>query len=151
LYGGIYQYMQTLSTSTASPARGAACFYQAADLTGSVYRVSADALPTAAIPTFYAGVFINAATKGNYCWVQTAGTLSVLFDSAITGAGTAGYPVTVKISASVASTFDIAVPVAASLAGTLAAVDTLVGFAINSAATSTISQVLQSRTPFPRI
>lgn len=152
LFGGIYMYVGTLSSSTANPARGTCAFYRAADLvTAPVYQVTADAQPTTAIPTFIAGVFINAVTKGNFGWIQLCGTCSCLFDSAITGAGTAGNPVTVKVSAAVASTFDISVPLAATLAAAIAAVDTFVGPAINAAATSTVSQVMWARSPFARI
>jgi hypothetical protein len=152
LFGGIYQYVQTLSTATANPARGTAAFWRATDLvTASVYQVTSDAQPTAALPTFIAGVFINAITKGNFGWIQLCGVCSVLFDSTITGAGTAGNPVTVKISATVASTFDVAVPLAATLAAAVAAVDTFIGPAVNLAALSTISQVLWVRSPFSRI
>src|SRR5579863_2181144 len=49
LYGGIYTYVQTLSSSTAAPARGAAAFYRAADLppafTPPLYQVTADGQP----------------------------------------------------------------------------------------------------------
>lgn len=152
LFGGIYMYVQTFATSTASPARGTCAFYRAADLvTAPVYQVSADALPTTAIPVFIAGVFINAITKGNFGWIQLCGTCSCLFDSAITGAGTAGNPVSVKVSAAVASTFDVAVPLAATLASAIASIEAFVGPAINLAATSTISQVMWVRSPFPRI
>jgi hypothetical protein len=153
LYGGIYQYVQTLSTATANPARGTAAFWRATDLiTASLYQVSSDAQPNAAsLPTFIAGVFINAITKGNFGWIQLCGVCSVLFDSSITGAGTAGNPVSVKVNASVASTFDVAVPLAATLAGAVASVSTYVGPAVNLAAVSTISQVLWVRSPFSRI
>src|SRR5271154_1552544 len=74
LYGGIYEYVATLSSSTAAPARGAAAFYRAADLppafTAPLYQVTADANPTTTLPTLIAGVFINAITKGNFGWIQ---------------------------------------------------------------------------------
>lgn len=153
LFGGIYMYVGTLSTATASPARGTAAFWRAADLiTSSIYQVTSDAQPAAAtLPTFIAGVFINAITKGNFGWIQLCGICSCLFDNAITGAGTAGNPVSVKVNAGVASTFDVAVPLAATLAAAIAAVDTFVGPAINLAAVNTISQVLWVRSPFGRI
>jgi hypothetical protein len=153
LFGGIYQYMQTYVSSTASPAIGTCAFYLAADISSTTYtyRVTADAKPTTAIPTFIAGVFINAITKGNYGWIQIAGIVSVLFDSTITGAGTVGYPVSVKILATVPSTFDVGVPLAASLVGGIATVSTSAGVAITAVTLSTISQVLWTRTPFPRI
>lgn len=153
LFGGIYMYTGTLSSSAAAPARGAAAFMRAADLPSAVtglYQVTADAQPSAAVPTLYAGVFINAITKGNFGWIQIGGVISTLFDSAITTAAV-GNPVTLKTSPLVASTFDVGVPVAATLAGTIAAVDNLVGIAIVIPVLSTITAVLQTRNPFPRI
>jgi hypothetical protein len=153
LYGGIYMYMGTLSTSTANPARGTGAFMRAADLpsaTSNLYQVTADASPTTAIPTFFFGVFINAVTKGNWGWIQTAGVASCLFDSAITGAAVVGNPVTVKISATVASTFDQCVTVVTatipySYAGAF------VGTAIVLPVVSTITTVLMQRSPFSRV
>lgn len=152
LFGGIYMYTGTLSTSTASPARGTAAFYRAADLPGGAsqaYQVTADAQPTAALPTFFAGVFISAITKGNFGWIQIAGVFSCLFDSAITTAAV-GNPVSVKISAAVASTFDVGVTVVTATIP-VGAVDALVGMAIVLPVISTITTVLGTRTPFPRI
>jgi hypothetical protein len=153
LYGGLYMYVQTYASSTASPALGAAAFMRAADLPPAaigLYQVTADAQPTAALPTLYAGVFINAITKGNFGWIQTGGVISVLFDSTITTAAV-GNPVTIKTSPTVASTFDVGVPAAATLAGTVAAVDNLVGIAIVLPVLSTVTAVLQTRNPFARI
>lgn len=154
LFGGIYQYVGTLAGAAAAPARGACAFWRANELPGGAtqaYVITSDAQPTAAIPTFIAGVFINAITKGNFGWIQLCGTVSCLFDSALTGALTVGNPVTVKISAAVASTFDVSVPLAATLAAAIAAVDTLVGMAIVAPAVSTISTVHWTRSPFARI
>lgn len=153
LFGGIYMYVGTLATATAAPARGSAAFYRAADLPSAqsgLYQVTSDAQPTTAIPTLFAGVFINAITKGNFGWIQIAGVMMCLFDSAITAAAV-GNPVTIKISAAVASTFDVGAAVAATLAGTIAAVDTLVGIAIVLPVLSTVTAVLPTRSPFGRI
>lgn len=149
LYGGIYEYVQTLSSSTANPARGAAAFFRAADLppafTPPLFQVTADAQPSAALPTLFAGVFINAITKGNFGWIQIAGVASCLFDSTITTAAV-GNPVTIKVSPTVASTFDVGVPSAASLAGAIAAGPSLfVGTAIVLPVLSTITAVLLNR------
>jgi hypothetical protein len=153
LYGGVFMYVGTLSSSAATPARGTACFYRAADLppafAAPLYQVTADAQPTTAIPTLFAGVFINAVTKGNYCWIQLGGVASCLFDSAITAAAV-GNPVSVKISAAVASTFDVGVNVVTatipfSYAGAFA------GTAIVLPVISTVTQVLLQRNPFSRI
>lgn len=153
LYGGIYMYMGTLSSSTASPARGAGAFMRAADLPsalGGLYQVTADAQPSAAVPTLLLGAFINAVTKGNWGWIQIAGVVSCLFDSTITTAAV-GNPVTARISPTVAGTFDVGVASAATLAGAIATVDTLVGIAIVIPVLSTVTAVLWTRSPFGRI
>lgn len=153
LFGGVYMYVGTLSTSTANPARGAGAFYRAADIPsalGNLYQVTADAQPSAAVPTLFAGVFISAITKGNFGWIQTAGILMCLFDSTITTAAV-GNPVTIKVSPTVASTFDVGVPSAATLAGAIATVETLIGPAIVLPVLSTVTAVLAIRSPFPRI
>jgi hypothetical protein len=152
LFGGIYMYVGTFATSTAAPARGAAAFYRAADLPtalSALYQVSADAQPSAAVPTLIAGVFINAITKGNFGWIQMAGVAMCLFDSTITTAAV-GNPVSVKVSPTVASTFDVGVPVVTATIP-IGPVDALFGMAIVLPVLSTITAVLVTRTPFTRI
>lgn len=152
LFGGIYMYVGTLAAAAAAPARGAAAFYRAADLPSAVtglYQVTSDAQPSAAIPTLFAGVFINAITKGNWGWIQIGGVASCLFDSAITAAAV-GNPVSVKISPAVASTFDVGVNVVTatipfSYAGAFA------GTAIVLPVISTVTAVLLQRNPFARV
>jgi len=136
LYGGIYMYVNTLSSSTASPARGTACFYTAASIGGAnpAYQFTADANPTTAIPTFFAGVFINAITKGNLGWIQIAGIASCLFDSALTATANGNW-VSVKVSSAVASCFDCGAVVG------VVTLSALVGTAVTLPAVSTISQV----------
>jgi hypothetical protein len=137
LYGGIYEYVLTLSSSTAAPARGTAAFFRAADIgstAGLNYQVSADANPSTTVPTYFAGVFISAVTKGNQGWVQIAGIASCLFDSSVT-ANTTGNWVSVKVSASVASTFDVGAAVG------VVTLSALVGTSVGTVATSTISKV----------
>jgi hypothetical protein len=149
LYGGIYEYVQTLAGSTAAPARGTAAFIRAADLPPAfsppLFQVTADAQPTTALPTLFAGVFINAITKGNYGWIQTQGVASLLFDSTITTAAV-GNPVTLKVSPTVASTFDVGVASAATLLGAVqSGPATFVGIAIVLPVLSTITAVLLVR------
>ena len=139
LFGGIYQYVKTASGSTANPATGTICFWDLS-VAESVYQVTADAKPTTAIPTLIAGIFLNAITKGNYGWIQIAGRAGVLFDSAITSAA-AGNGVTAKISAAVASTADVGTALAATTAGAIAGVDTLIGIAETLPVVSTVSTV----------
>jgi hypothetical protein len=155
LYGGIYYYCGTYLSSTASPALGTAAFFRAADLPPAITtppfnQVTADANPSAAVPTQYAGVFINAITKGNYGWIQVGGIISCLFDSTLAGTVAVGQPVNVKTSPVVASTFDVGNAVAATNASMIVIAD-IVGAAIVLPAVSTVSAVLQTRSPFPKI
>jgi len=149
LYGGIYMYVGSLSSSTASPALGTLAFWPATNLPNGAtpqYQVSSDANPTTALPNYIAGVFINAATKGNYCWIQVGGTASVKFDSALTATSSAAI-VVAKVSAAIASTADAglpgaATPTAAQIAQGMASV---LGTAIGTPATSTVSPVILTR------
>lgn len=147
LYGGTYQYYGTYASATAAPALGAGAFYRAADLPPAVsnlYRVTSDAQATAAIPTLIAGVFINAITKGNWGWIQTGGVVSCLFDHTITAAAV-GNGVTTKISPTTAGSFDVGAALAATTAGAIAGVDTLVGIAIVLPVIDTVTAVLWTR------
>jgi hypothetical protein len=142
LYGGIYIYVQATYTTTA-PVRGGIGFWKQADV-GVQYVAYGDALPATATPSFIAGIFISAPTKGNYCWIQIAGVASVLFDSTIT-ATTVGDLVTAKVSAVVPSTADNGATV------TQETVAAMLGVSIQTAAASTVSQVALTRSPFSRI
>lgn len=159
LYGGIYMYFGTLSTSAASPARGSAAFYRAADLPSAVsalYQVTADAQPTTTLPTLLSGVFINAVTKGNWGWVQVGGVASCLFDSAVSAA-TVGGMVTARgiagVAATVASTFDVGAAVAtpATVAIANAQIAGMFGIAIVLPVVSTVTTVLIQRSAFCRV
>lgn len=159
LFGGIYMYVGTLSSATASPARGTAAFYRAADLPtalSNLYQVSSDAQPTTTLPTLIAGVFINAITKGNFGWIQVAGVCMCLFDSTIAAATVGGYVTTRGANgtaATVASTFDVGAAVVTP--GTVAIANSQiaagVGVAIVLPVVSTITAVLWTRTPFVRV
>jgi hypothetical protein len=108
LWGGVYMYVGTLATATAAPAIGTIAFWRSNELPGGAtqsYVATSDAAPTTAIPVYIAGIFINAITKGNFGWIQVAGTANVLPDSALTAA-TAGAWASAKVSAAVASTAD---------------------------------------------
>ena len=137
LYGGLYMYVATTSTATASPAVGTIAFFTLASI-GSSYTVTSDAQPLTTVPTYVAGIFINAATKGNYCWIQIAGIASVLFDSSVT-ANVTGNWVSAKVSASVASTADVG---AALGVITIAA---QLGVSVGTVTTSTVSKIALTR------
>lgn len=142
LYGGIYMYVKYTTTTTAAVVGGIA-FFAVADV-GTSYTVYGDAKPATTTPSFIAGIFINAITKGNYGWIQIAGVASVLFDSTIT-ATTAGSMVSAKVSAVVPSTADNGATVSQQT------VADLLGASIEAAAASTVSRVTLTRSPFGRI
>lgn len=158
LFGGIYMYVGTLSSAVASPARGTAAFFRAADLPSAVtglYQVTSDAQPSTTLPTLFAGVFINAITKGNFGWIQLAGVASCLFDSAISAATVGGtvFPRGIAgVAATVASTFDVGAAVAtpASVAIANAQIIGAIGIAIVLPVVSTITAVMLTRSPYWR-
>lgn len=78
LYGGTYQYVQTDSTSTASPTIGRLAFWAEDSATvANGYVVNPDE------DDFIAGVFINSLTKGYYGWIQIQGQVDAFFVSTI--------------------------------------------------------------------
>lgn len=147
LFGGIYMYVGTLSTATASPARGALAFWPAANLGSGAtpqYQVTSDAQPVAATPGYWAGIFISAITKGNFGWIQIGGLAGVLFDSALTAAATAS-TVSAKVSAAVAATADSGVVLTTITAALI------IGVSVGIPTVSTVSPVLLTRSPFSRV
>jgi hypothetical protein len=141
LFGGVYMYVGTLAAATAAPVRGAIAFWRSNELPGGTtqaYTATSDAQPTAAIPAYIAGVFINALTKGNFGWIQVAGVASVLFDFSLTASATAT-TVSAKVSPTTASAADAGVAISTT---TLSFV---LGVAIGSPITSSISTVIITR------
>src|SRR5215831_9747496 len=84
LYEGIYQYVQTFATSVNTPARGQLCYWRDYEN----YIVTPDPSPTSNFggdnTGLFAGVYLNALTKGNYGFIQIAGKASVQFKVSIT-------------------------------------------------------------------
>jgi hypothetical protein len=78
LYGGVYQYVQFKSGSTAANIRGGVLFWS--DIANFV--VTPDV--TLATQGQIAGIGLFANTKGNYGYIQVAGLASILFKSSIT-------------------------------------------------------------------
>lgn len=140
LYGGIYMYVQVSATHTASPAQGQAAFWipVSASVPEDDYIVSADAQPSATVPTLVAGVFLNAITPGNYGFIQIAGRATVLYDSSLT-ATIAGGTVVAKTSSVVASCFDC-LAAATSITGNL--LGSAVGIAEQVPVASSLKTVL---------
>lgn len=105
LFGGVYQYV-LMTFTTQQPTRGRFVSWDLS-VAESLYQVNGDAKPSAAVPTLIAGVVLQTSVlAGTFAWMQIGGRASCLFDSAITSA-VAGNPVSPKISAAVASTFDV--------------------------------------------
>jgi hypothetical protein len=143
LYGGIYVYVGSKAASTAAPALGVPAFFLAADI-GTVYEVTPDAQPTAAIATFLWGVYINAISKGNWGWIQTGGIATVKYQGTVTGTA-AGDTVSTGVSQTPPA-FDagVATYTAILAAGTL-------GVAITAPSNAGTGKVSITRSPFNRI
>jgi hypothetical protein len=153
LYGGVYMYVGTLATATASPARGTGAFWRISDLPGGAtqsYTVSSDVQPNTLLPAYIAGVFINATTssgtavaltKGNFGWIQVAGTASCLMDNTLTSTALAT-TISSKVSATTASTWDAGVSL------TTVTLANVLGVAIGTPVISTISSVIITRGNF---
>ena len=140
LYGGVYMYVQA-SVTTRAIVRGGIAFFKAADI-GSAYTVYSDAQPSTTVPSYVAGIFINALTTAYYGWIQVAGAASVLFDSAALTAIAAGNWVSVKVSATLASTADVG-----AVAGVVT-IAALLGVAVGIPVSSTVSTVMLTRGTF---
>ena len=78
LYGGKYQYVKTTAGTSNAYVIGRPVFWT--DFEN--YVVTADS--TAVLVGKMAGIILNAVTKGNYCWIQTAGKATVLFKTGLT-------------------------------------------------------------------
>ena len=140
LYGGVYMYVQA-SVTTRAIVRGGIGFFKQADL-GVQYVAYSDAQPSTSVPTYVAGIFINALTTLYYGWIQVAGAASILFDASGLTAIAAGNWVTAKVSAATASTADVG-----AVAGvvTLAA---LLGVAVGLPSSAVVSTVMLTRGNF---
>jgi hypothetical protein len=143
LYGGIYEYDGSISGSTASPALGSPAFFRAADI-GVIYQVTPDANPTAAVPTFLRGVYLNAVSKGNWGWIQVGGVATVKYQGTVTGT-TAGYLVTVGLSQTPPA-FDAQVA-----AWTVVLAANGVGVAIDAPSNAATGRVAMFQSPFRRV
>ncbi len=81
LRAGTYMMVQTKAGSTAAPARGIGAFWDTSANNGlGKYVVTPDMAATSSL----AGIYINAPTKGNYCWIQTFGLGTLQCRSSVT-------------------------------------------------------------------
>lgn len=83
LYGGMYQYVTSYVSSTATPTINRALFWRIAS-GDNTYTVTPDE-SGAMGADYWAGVSINTLTKGNSWWMQLAGKVKVLFRATVTG------------------------------------------------------------------
>lgn len=88
LYGGLYQYVTTFLTSTATPTISRGLFWRILSADDS-YTVTPDESGAMGADG-WAGVSINTLTKGNSWWMQIAGKVKVQFRATLTGTGGAG-------------------------------------------------------------
>jgi hypothetical protein len=103
LYGGVYQYVQVLSTATIAPAVGLAAFWVTAGPPSPIYTVTTDESGATGV-NLWAGAFLQALTKGYNGYIQIAGKATVLFTTPLTGTGAAG--ASVYLAADGAGRFD---------------------------------------------
>lgn len=122
LYGGVYQYVRFRSGATASPARGLIAFWDTS-VSEDLYQVTNDETDALGVNN-WAGIVLNAVTKGNYGFIQIGGRVAVLFRTVITAANpAAGDPVY--------------------CAGAGAGVDVATADVVRSAQNATLAQVAQ--------
>ena len=80
LYGGVYQYVRFGVTEAVTPALGLLAFWDGA-VADDLYQVTTTE-PTGV--SDIAGIILNAVTKGNYGFIQTAGKATVKFKGTTT-------------------------------------------------------------------
>jgi len=142
LWGGIYMYVNTLS-SGGTPAVGTLAYFTGANVGSAspAYQVTSTAQPTTLVPTQVLGVFINVITAGNLGWIQVAGVAGVLIDSTA-AAVTSGGTVIAKASAVVASTSD---NLTSGTAVTALIAGSILGISLATVTTSTVVKVSITR------
>src|SRR5215467_8245291 len=103
LHCGIYQYVQFTGTQTSTNVANQIYVWK----TRGSYIVTSDVATTgAASMGEWAGISLNAVTKGNYGWIQIAGVANIKFKSSLTAATPAiGDVVIIDQSATTSGTF----------------------------------------------
>ena len=132
LHGGIYQLVRTKAASTIAPTLGFAAYWDPTDdasVDGFIVTPDDPGLLAA-----FAGVYISAPTKGNYCIIQVAGIVDAQFVASITETGAIGDVVVSQNTA----TFNNVANATAMTADLLSA---FVGYAIEAPVDATITQI----------
>jgi hypothetical protein len=137
LFSGLYQYVQVVATSSA-PAQGLGAYFSVlpTSYTNSLQNYIVTATATVENESFFAGVFLNAITPGNYGWIQVGGIATVKYKAAFTGAAAIG--VVVASDPAGSNLFDVPVQSAAQLPSVT---KTYVGTAITLPVVNTLGQV----------
>lgn len=129
LYGGKYQYVNVRLAATQNPAIGQCAYWYDRDN----YIVTPDVATGC-----FAGIFINAITKGNYGYIQTGGLASVKFKASVTKATPAACDLVVNVSDSSVGRGDV---LADATALTSVEVRAIIGTAAAAPVSNTISTV----------
>ena len=135
-HSGVYQYVQFKSGTTDAVAQGQIVLWS----TPASYIVTPDASGTGVLGQ-WAGVALNAVSKGQYGWIQVAGRANVLFKTGLTAATPAiGDVVIVDQSASTSGIFADD-PTQSSFASTYTIFKSILGVAEAAPISATISVV----------
>lgn len=140
LFAGLYQYVQCVSSATSTPpARGQGAYWSVlpTSYTNSLQNYIATSVVTAENESFFAGVWLNAVTPGNFGWIQVSGMASVLYKGTFTG--TAAIGVVVSSDPAPGVGFDVPLQTPAQIPSIT---KIFVGTAITLPVVSTIGQVL---------
>lgn len=146
LYGGIYKYVQFLSTATNAPAVGAPVFYQSANMqnaAGTNYIVTTDN-GGATSEALLAGVCIKANTKGNYGFIQVLGEATLLARATPT-TSVAG---SLCVLTTTALTFDAIADGTAVTAGGAAGLKNTLGYWLDAPGTATAAALKKAMIKF---
>lgn len=140
LFAGLYQYVQVVATSSA-PARGLAACWSVLPTSymNSLANYIVTATNTAENQSFFAGVFLNAITAGNFGWIQISGVATVQYKSGATGA----IGDVISLDSTPTNTFvDLAQTATTAALGKI-----MIGTALQAPASAALSQVLLRGTP----
>jgi hypothetical protein len=149
----VYMYGQFLTGATIVPVVGSVAFWRSNELPGGAtqgYIFTSDPQPANNTPTYVAGIFINAITKGNFGWIQVSGTASVLFGAALTAtlAGTNVFASQTTAGAADAGTAAAPAGPVTTTGSISAAIAAHIGTAIGLPAVGAVSKVIMTRGMF---
>lgn len=134
LRNGWYQRAQSKAASTIQPAAGLAAFWDGSVDDLGNYIVTPDNNNGIVI-----GYYLGTVTKGNYCWIQTAGVVHRLFGTLTKGTAAAGDMVSTIVATGKADVLADATAV------TMANLQNIEGKALEAPASDSIKKVLICR------